>query len=91
MSPSTPSYSRSLIAHVACNRYFLITPKLLNGLLYHPRMKVHCIYSGEWVMDDFKFNITKFLKAGERQYGKGKQIKARRQLSEEEEEEEDDD
>ncbi|KAI5846095.1 P-loop containing nucleoside triphosphate hydrolase protein [Tricharina praecox] len=95
MDPRNERIVHHRMVNIACqqytSQYFLITPKLLNGLLYHPRMKVHCIYSGEWVMDDFKFNITKFLKAGERQYGKGKQIKARRQLSEEEEEEEDDD
>jgi len=65
---------------MACNRYFLITPKLLNGLMYHPRMKVHCIYSGEWVLDDFKFDIGKFLKAGEKLYGKGNHIEGRRAI-----------
>lgn len=34
------------------SQYFLITPKLLNGLEYHPNMKVHCIASGEWMPED---------------------------------------
>lgn len=31
------------------SQYFLITPKLLSGLVYKPGMRVLCIYSGEWV------------------------------------------
>lgn len=31
------------------SQYFLITPKLLHGLKYHPRMKIHCIASGEYM------------------------------------------
>jgi hypothetical protein len=34
------------------SQYFLITPKLLSGLEYHPRMKVHCIASGEHMPSD---------------------------------------
>jgi hypothetical protein len=30
-------------------RYFLITPKLLPDLFYNERMKVLCIYNGEWL------------------------------------------
>ena len=33
-------------------QYFLITPKLLSGLEYHPNMKVHCIASGEYMPED---------------------------------------
>lgn len=40
----------SLMVRIACaentSQYFLITPKLLDNLKYHPRMKVHIIYSG---------------------------------------------
>lgn len=36
------------------SQYFLITPKLLQGLKYHPDMKVHCIASGEHMPDDFR-------------------------------------
>jgi len=32
-------------------QYFLITPKLLPNLDYHERMKVLCIYNGEWLDD----------------------------------------
>jgi hypothetical protein len=35
---------------IACSentsQYFLVTPKLLTGLKFHPRMVVHVIYSG---------------------------------------------
>jgi hypothetical protein len=41
------------MVEIACaehtSQYFLITPKLLNGLNYHPNMKVHCIASGEYM------------------------------------------
>ncbi|KAI9841244.1 MAG: Structural maintenance of chromosomes protein 5 [Sclerophora amabilis] len=33
------------------SQYFLITPKLLNGLRYHERMTVCCIVSGEYMPD----------------------------------------
>ena len=33
------------------SQYFLITPKLLQGLKYAPGMKVHCIVSGEHMPD----------------------------------------
>lgn len=33
-------------------QYFLITPKLLPNLDYHPRMKVLCIYNGEWLPEE---------------------------------------
>ena len=36
------------------SQYFLITPKLLNGLKYHPNMKVHCIASGEYMPGDHR-------------------------------------
>ena len=35
-------------------QYFLITPKLLNGLAYKPGMKVLCIVSGEHMPEDYK-------------------------------------
>jgi len=41
------------LVDVTCNsdvgQYFLITPKLLPDLDYHPRMKVLCVYNGEWL------------------------------------------
>ena len=36
------------------SQYFLVTPKLLTGLKYHPRMKVHFIQSGDWMPADSK-------------------------------------
>lgn len=36
------------------SQYFLITPKLLRGLKYHERMKVHCIASGEYMPADYR-------------------------------------
>ncbi|CRG88887.1 Structural maintenance of chromosomes protein 5 [Talaromyces islandicus] len=35
------------------SQYFLITPKLLSGLVYKPGMKVLCIVSGEHVPSDY--------------------------------------
>ncbi|KAJ2850517.1 Structural maintenance of chromosomes protein 5 [Coemansia brasiliensis] len=41
-----------IIVDTACRKgssqYFLITPKLLPDLNYHPMMKVLCIFNGEW-------------------------------------------
>jgi hypothetical protein len=33
-------------------QYFLITPKLLADLNYHERMKVLCVYNGEWLPEE---------------------------------------
>lgn len=54
------------------SQYFLITPKLLNGLAYKPGMTVHCINSGV-LMADYK--LVDFSRATQRlrgQSGKGK-------------------
>ncbi|KAJ1662845.1 Structural maintenance of chromosomes protein 5 [Coemansia sp. RSA 1646] len=49
-----------LIVDTACRagspQYFLITPKLLQDLEYHPMMRVLCIYNGEWQPESFNFN-----------------------------------
>ncbi|KAE9985330.1 hypothetical protein EG328_007583 [Venturia inaequalis] len=46
----------SRMVDIACNgdtsQYFLVTPKLLNGLKYHEKMVVHCIYSSETMPAD---------------------------------------
>lgn len=34
-------------------QYFLVTPKLLSGLVYKPGMRVLCIYSGEHMPEDY--------------------------------------
>ncbi|KAG0148020.1 hypothetical protein CROQUDRAFT_670156 [Cronartium quercuum f. sp. fusiforme G11] len=43
----------------AASQYFLITPKLLLDLEYHPLMRVLCINNGHWLPTDFK--IGRFL------------------------------
>jgi len=39
----------------SASQYFLITPKLLFGLRYHPLMRVLCVNNGDWIPPDFKF------------------------------------
>jgi len=41
-------------AESSASQYFLVTPKLLNGLKYHESMKVHCIASGEYMPGDYR-------------------------------------
>ncbi|KAJ5670631.1 uncharacterized protein N7477_005994 [Penicillium maclennaniae] len=62
-------------------QYFLITPKLLSGLVYKPGMKVLCIYSGEHMPEDyakldFRLAIRKMrdirAKNGDNSKGRGK-------------------
>lgn len=31
------------------SQYFLITPKLLTNLHYHPKMRIHCVMAGPWI------------------------------------------
>ncbi|KAF9651246.1 P-loop containing nucleoside triphosphate hydrolase protein [Thelephora ganbajun] len=50
-------------------QYFLITPKLLPNLDYHPRMKVLCVYNGEWLPGEADEGslmglVNKFLEKG---------------------------
>jgi arginyl-tRNA--protein-N-Asp/Glu arginylyltransferase len=52
-------------------RYFLITPKLLSELMYHPRMKVHCIYSGDWIEPDNVMDYQRYFEAGRRLKAQG--------------------
>jgi structural maintenance of chromosomes protein 5 len=33
-------------------QYFLITPKLLPGLKYHPLMRILCVNNGEWLPEE---------------------------------------
>jgi hypothetical protein len=50
--------------------------------MYHPRMKVHCIYSGEWVTD-VVMDFDRYLQAGRRlKASKGKAINGRSRRSE---------
>ncbi|TIB72881.1 P-loop containing nucleoside triphosphate hydrolase protein [Wallemia mellicola] len=43
------------------SQYFLITPKLLPNLTYHPKMKVLCVNNGEW-LDEKRGNLKLLLK-----------------------------
>ncbi|KAI5195280.1 structural maintenance of chromosomes 5 smc5 [Aureobasidium subglaciale] len=53
MDPRNERMVHSRMVDIACSthtsQYFLITPKLLPNLEYHPNMKVHCIASGEYM------------------------------------------
>ena len=44
------------LVRLACGestpQYFLITPKLLPGLTYHPKMSVLCVLNGEYLPDE---------------------------------------
>lgn len=58
MDPRNERLVHGRMVEIACSentsQYFLITPKLLNGLKYHERMSVHTIYSGETMPKDDK-------------------------------------
>ena len=51
MDPRNERMVHERMVEIACrehtSQYFLITPKLLTGLRYDPRMRVLCIASGE--------------------------------------------
>ncbi|KAF9981515.1 Structural maintenance of chromosomes protein 5 [Mortierella antarctica] len=55
MDPRNERLVHAQLVEKACKpntaQYFLITPKLLPNLDYHERMKVLCIYNGEWLDD----------------------------------------
>ncbi|GJJ69205.1 structural maintenance of chromosomes protein 5 [Entomortierella parvispora] len=55
MDPRNERLVHAQLVEKACKKdtaqYFLITPKLLPNLDYHERMKVLCIYNGEWLDD----------------------------------------
>lgn len=50
MDPRNEKMAHKYLVHTACqnnkSQYFLVTPKLLTGLYYHPDMVIHCIYTG---------------------------------------------
>jgi len=39
----------------------LITPKLLADLEYNERMKILCIYNGEWQPEHNEWSVDKFI------------------------------
>lgn len=53
MDPKNEKMAHRYLVHTACknnnSQYFLVTPKLLTGLYYHPNMAIHCIYTGLYV------------------------------------------
>ncbi|KAG7663454.1 SMC5 [[Candida] subhashii] len=66
MDPKNEKMAHRYLVHTACqnsqSQYFLVTPKLLTGLYYHPDMVVHCIFTGPLIEgnekkhdDDFGF------------------------------------
>lgn len=63
MDPQNERLIHKQLVRVACRpktaQYFLITPKLLSDLAYHPHMKVLCIFNGEWQPDHF--NVKKYV------------------------------
>ncbi|POS87700.1 hypothetical protein EPUL_000457, partial [Erysiphe pulchra] len=71
MDPRNERMVHERIVRIACkeytSQYFLITPKLLTGLRYDPRMKVLCIVSGTHVPeDDTKLNVHKIIEIKKR-------------------------
>lgn len=50
MDPKNEKMAHKYLVRTACkegaSQYFLVTPKLLNGLYYHPDMAIHCIFTG---------------------------------------------
>ncbi|KAG0236867.1 Structural maintenance of chromosomes protein 5 [Actinomortierella wolfii] len=55
MDPRNERLVHKQLVEKACtektSQYFLITPKLLPNLDYHERMRVLCIFNGEWLED----------------------------------------
>lgn len=57
MDPRNERMVHERMVDIACSpdggQYFLITPKLLNGLVYKRGMRVLCIVSGEYVPEEY--------------------------------------
>ena len=55
MDPRNERMVHERMVDIACqehtSQYFLVTPKLLTGLKFHPKMKVHITNSGEHIPD----------------------------------------
>lgn len=64
MDPSNEKAAHKHLVHTASlssdSQYFLVTPKLLTGLYYHPSMKIHCIFTGP-LIDPFKGRDVDFM------------------------------
>ncbi|KAK2747167.1 Structural maintenance of chromosomes protein 5 [Myotisia sp. PD_48] len=68
MDPRNERMVHERMVDIACGQadsetsggqYFLITPKLLSGLAYKPGMTVLCIFSGDFVPENYKVNFSK--------------------------------
>lgn len=75
MDQKNEKLAHKFLVQTACelnaSQYFLITPKLLTGLYYHPDMVVHCIFTGPFVpsmKENSGVNILDF-----RRYALGKE------------------
>lgn len=71
MDPRNERMVHERMVEIACrehtSQYFLITPKLLTGLRYDPKMRVLCIASGEHMpKDGTKLNFRRCLKIQKR-------------------------
>ncbi|KAI5778738.1 hypothetical protein EDC01DRAFT_723898 [Geopyxis carbonaria] len=70
MDPRNERVVHHRMVNIACqqhtSQYFLITPKLLGDLTYHPRMKVNCIYSGDWVQQSSVADHKKYFAGARR-------------------------
>ncbi|KAM0260619.1 hypothetical protein ACHAQJ_002681 [Trichoderma viride] len=71
MDPRNERMVHERMVEIACrehtSQYFLITPKLLTGLRYDPKMRVLCIASGEHMpKDGTKLNFGRCLKIQKR-------------------------
>lgn len=66
MDPKNEKLAHKYLVHTACKtglaQYFLVTPKLLTGLYYHPGMAIHCIFTGPLLKsNDGKRGSSSFL------------------------------
>ncbi|KAI9369411.1 P-loop containing nucleoside triphosphate hydrolase protein [Aspergillus egyptiacus] len=90
MDPRNERMVHERLVDIACapsgeggggGQYFLITPKLLSGLVYKPGMRVLCIVSGEHMPEDhnlidFGAAVRKMRAIAGRSKGKGRAIDA---------------
>ena len=65
MDPVNERKVHSIIVNTATkpdtSQYFLITPKLLPDLEYNEKMKILCIFNGEWQPEHTQWNVDKFI------------------------------
>jgi chromosome segregation ATPase len=69
MDPRNERLVHGQLVESACgtgkSQYFLITPKLLPDLAYHPKMTLACIYNGAHQPDN-KFSLRRALELHKR-------------------------